>query len=66
MERVFIQDVPARFRIGDVRDYPLSTWNDIARSHGAKSVSDIALPPGEAVLRINKEKQRQRRFLKAA
>jgi hypothetical protein len=31
MNRVFTQDV-GKYRAGDIRDYPLATWRDIAKS----------------------------------
>lgn len=46
MQMMFIRDVPKRYKLGDIRDYPLSTWRVIAG--GAKKLSKVALPIEEA------------------
>ena len=47
MERVFIRDI-GRFSIGEVRDYPTSTWKQIAIS--AKRPLDAFTKPVESVV----------------
>lgn len=46
-ERVFVRDLPPRFKRGMLKDYPVSTWKQIAAS-AKLPLEKIALPPVEA------------------
>ena len=46
MERVFKKDVGKRFVRGMVKDYPITTWNNIANSADAE-LDDFSMPVSE-------------------
>ena len=37
MQRIFTREV-GRFKVGDIRDYPRGTWEQVAKSHTAKQL----------------------------
>jgi len=43
MELVFVKNVGERFKAGDVKNYPKTTWDGIARAAG-EPLEDIAQP----------------------
>lgn len=55
MERVFTKAVGKNFGIGEVRDYPGPTWEQIARSAG-KPLDSFSKPVKEAAKEFTNKK----------
>jgi hypothetical protein len=47
MERIFTKDVGRNFKQGEIRDYALATWREIARS-AKQDLDDFTTPVIEA------------------
>lgn len=57
MKRQFTMNVGKRFRTGDIRDYPATTWSDIANTVGA-GLDEFTRDPEAIPVRKRKRKRK--------